>query len=69
MENAIRYTLEISPEFEEKLTVLAAKIRGDKSDVLLRSVALLEIALRAKQEDLKVGIAEKETPMRTEIIL
>lgn len=64
----IRLSLDISPEANALLEELAEKIGGTKSEVLRKAIALMEVAVEAKRQGKKFGIAEKEQPLATEIV-
>lgn len=64
----VRLSLDISPELNSLLEQLAVKIGGTKSDVLRKSIALMEIMVEAKKQGKKFGIAERDQPLATEII-
>ena len=64
----VRLSLEVSPELNDKLDELSDKIHGSKSDVLRRAVALMDIAVLARDEGHKLGIADRNQPLVTEII-
>lgn len=64
----IRLSLDISPELNTLLEQLAVKTGGTKSDVLRKAIALMEVAVDAKRRGLKLGLAEKDQPLATEII-
>jgi predicted transcriptional regulator len=64
----IRLSLEVSPEMNEKLEELADKLNGTKSDVLRKAISLVEVAVRAKEEGKKFGIAAPDQTLSTEII-
>jgi len=64
----VRLSLDISPEANELIERLATQIGGTKSDVLRKAVALMEIAVDAKRQGKKFGIAEKDQQLATEII-
>jgi predicted transcriptional regulator len=66
--NKVRLSLDISPELNELLADLAYKMGGSKSDVLRKAIALMEIAVEAKRQGKKFGIAEKDQPLATEIV-
>jgi predicted transcriptional regulator len=61
-------SLDISPELNDLLNDLAAKMGGTKSDVLRKAIALMEIAVDAKRQGKKFGIAEKDQQLATEIV-
>lgn len=64
----IRLSLDISPETNSLLEDLAKKIGGTKSDVLRKAIVLMEVAVEAKRQGRKLGIAEKDQPLATEIV-
>jgi predicted transcriptional regulator len=64
----IRLSLDISPEANTLLEELAEKIGGTKSEVLRKAIALMEVAVEAKRQGKKFGIAERDQPLATEII-
>jgi hypothetical protein len=67
-DETIRLSLDVSPELYATLNSLAAKLHTTKSDVLRKAVALLEVAVRAKEENKKFGIAAPEQTLETEIV-
>ena len=67
-EETIRLSLDVSPELYETLDSLAAKLHSTKSDVLRKAVALLEVAVRAKEEHKKFGVAAPDQTLETEIV-
>jgi len=64
----IRVNVDISEELNAKLEALAGKAHGSKSDVLRRALALYDAAVEAHDRGLKVGFAEKEQDLKTEVI-
>jgi predicted transcriptional regulator len=64
----IRLSLDISPETNELLEQLATRIGGTKSEVLRKAIVLMEVAVEAKRQGRKFGIAEKDQPLATEIV-
>jgi predicted transcriptional regulator len=64
----IRLSLDVSPEAYETLEQLATKIGGTKSDVLRKAMALMVVVVEAKLQGKKLGIAEKDQPLATEIV-
>lgn len=64
----VRLSLDITPELNTLLDTLATNIGGTKSDVLRKAIALMEVAVDAKRQGKKFGIAEKDQPLATEII-
>lgn len=68
MAKGIRLSLDVSPELNETLESLAEATHGTKSDVLRKAIALMEIAVDAKRDGLKLGVVEKDQRVATEII-
>jgi predicted transcriptional regulator len=64
----IRLSLDVSPELYETLNTLAAKLHSTKSDVLRKAIVLLEVAVRAKEENKKFGVAAPDQTLETEIV-
>ncbi len=64
----IRVSLDISPELYTKLQSLSHDIRGTKSDVLRKSLALMDVAVQARKQGKKIGIADSSEQLSTEII-
>jgi predicted transcriptional regulator len=65
---SIRLSLEVSPQMNEKLEELADKLHGSKSDVLRKAIALIEVAVRAKEEGKKFGVAAPGQELATEVV-
>jgi len=64
----VRLSLDISVEANALLEQLAEQIGGTKSEVLRKAIALMEVAVEAKRQGKKFGIADKDQELRTEII-
>lgn len=64
----IRLNFVVSPEVNEVLEALAYKTGGTKTEVFRRALALMEAVVDAKQQGKKIGIADKDQPLVTEII-
>ncbi len=64
----VRLSLDISSEMNELLEKLADLTGGTKSDVLRKAITLMEVAVEAKRNGKKFGIAEKDQPLATEIV-
>ena len=64
----VRVSLDISPELNEKLQAMARDINGTRSEVLRKSLALLDVALEATRNGKKIGIADRSDQFTTEII-
>ena len=64
----VRISLDISPELNERLQSMARDIHGTKSDVLRKSLALMEVSLQATKEGKKFGAAERSDQLTTEVV-
>lgn len=64
----VRLSLDISAELNALLEQLASTTGGTKSDVLRKAIALMEVAVEAKRQGKKFGIADKDQQLATEII-
>lgn len=64
----IRLSLDISPELNSLLEDLAEQTGGTKSDVLRKAIALMRVAVDAKRQGRKFGVAEQDQPLATEIV-
>ncbi|MEC4815585.1 MAG: CopG family transcriptional regulator [Scytonema sp. PMC 1069.18] len=63
----VHFNLDLSPELNDTLEELAGKIGVTKSDVLRQAITLMELMVTAKEKGKKVGIAEPEQALATEI--
>ena len=64
----IALSLFISPQLNETLNELAAKTGGSKVDVFRKALALFELAVDARDQGKKFGIAEKDQSLTTEVV-
>jgi predicted transcriptional regulator len=64
----VRLSVDVSPELNETLETLARKIHGSKSDVLRKAIALMEVAVGAKEDKKKFGVAAPGQTLETEIV-
>jgi Arc/MetJ-type ribon-helix-helix transcriptional regulator len=65
-----RLNFDVSPELDEIIEKLV-KLTGStsKSEVLRRSIALMEVAVEAKQDGKKIVIAEKDRTPVAEVVI
>jgi predicted transcriptional regulator len=68
-QDMVRLNLDLSPKLNEILEELANKIGGSKSDVLRQAITLMQIMVIAKEQTNKLGIAEADQLIATEIIM
>jgi Arc/MetJ-type ribon-helix-helix transcriptional regulator len=67
--NKIKLSLEVSPELNQALETLVQKHAGStKSEVLRKAIALMQVAVEAREQGKKIGITEKDQPLGTELI-
>ncbi|MDF5712216.1 MAG: DNA-binding protein [Nostoc sp. S4] len=64
----IQINLDLSPELYETISNLAQQINGDNTEVLLKAIALLEVAVEAKQKGKYIWIADENQNLETKII-
>lgn len=60
--------LDLSPELYETLNNLAQQINGDNADVLLKAIALMELAVEAKQNGKHIWIADENQNLEAEVV-
>jgi len=63
----VQMTLTMSPALEAKLARLAVASGSPESDVLLKAIALYEVALQAKLKGRDVAILDEEKRLVREI--
>jgi predicted transcriptional regulator len=63
-----RLSLDVSDEVNDVLESLASKMHGTKSDVLRKAIALMQVAVTAKEEGKKFGVADSDNTLTTEVI-
>jgi hypothetical protein len=64
----IQFHLDLSLELYETINNLAQQINGDYAEVLLKAIALLELAIEAKQQDKHLWIVDNQHNLETEIV-
>ena len=65
---AVRLSLAISPELNERLEEIAASSHSTKSEVLRKALALFDIVAEAKSEKRRFGILDQDKQLVTEIV-
>lgn len=63
-----RVSLDVSPQLFQKLEELSREIHGSKADVLRRSIALFDLAVKAAKKDKKIGVARDSEALETEFV-
>jgi Arc/MetJ-type ribon-helix-helix transcriptional regulator len=65
----IKLSLEVSTELNDVLEQMVEKHVGtNKSEVLRKAIALMQVAVMAREEGKKIGIAEKDQRLATEFV-
>jgi predicted transcriptional regulator len=64
----IRLSLDVSPELNETLDELAQETGTTKSDILRKAIALMEVAVEAKQHQNRLGIFDQQQHLVREIV-
>jgi hypothetical protein len=64
----VQINLDLSPELYETINNLVQQINGDNTEVFLKAIALLEIAVEAKLKGKHLWITDEEQNLETEII-
>jgi predicted transcriptional regulator len=65
---AIRLSLSVSPELNERLEQLAASGHTSKSEILRKAIALFDVVAEAKSEKKRFGILDQNKHLLTEIV-
>jgi predicted transcriptional regulator len=65
---AIRLSLAVSPELNERLEQLAIAGHTSKSDILRKAIALFDVVAEAKSEKKRIGILDQNKHLLTEIV-
>jgi predicted transcriptional regulator len=68
MKDTIRLSLDLSPKLNDALESLAHRTGSTKTEVLRKSIALMEVAVEAREHGQKFGVAEKSTPLTKEVV-
>lgn len=64
----IQISLDLSPELYQTLNNLTQHINGDNAEVLIKAIALLEVAVDAKQKGKHIWITDDNQNLETEIV-
>lgn len=64
----VQINLDLSPELYETLNNLAEQINGDNAEVLLKAIALMEVAVEAKQQGKHIWIADENQNLEAEVV-
>lgn len=66
--DVVRLNLDISAQLNAKLDGLAESIGGSKSDVLRKAIALMELAVDAKNNAQKLVVVDSSNKIVKEIV-
>ena len=64
----IRLSFDVTPELNDQLQDIAEEVGGTKTEVLRKAIALMRVAVDAKRDGKKFGVAERNQPLATEIV-
>ena len=64
----IKLNLDISPELYQTLNNLAQTMDEDSAIILLKAIALMEVAVEAKQQGTHLWITDDKQHLETEIV-
>ena len=68
IQKSIRLSLDVSPELNNALNEMAKKTHTSKSDVLRKSVVLMELAVNEKEKGRHLGIVDQNNQVIKEIV-
>ena len=68
MSKMVRLSVDFSPEVYDLMSQLAEETHTTKSDLLRKAIALIEVAVHAKQRGEKLGLMDKDRNVVTEIV-
>ncbi len=64
----VTLSLAVSPELDKKLGEMARASRLTKNDLLLKAIALFDVATEAAQEQKHLGLFDRDRNLVTEIV-
>ena len=64
----IRLTLDVSPDLNQTLEHLASQTGSTKSDLLRRAIALVEVAVEARQKGQRLSLSDENDKVLTKIV-
>ena len=68
MKKSTRLSLDVSPELNETLDEISKKTHASKSEVLRKSIALMEVAVREKELHHHLAVINNDNQVVKEII-
>lgn len=66
--NTTSISLQVSPELNALLENMASESHSTKSDVMLKAIAMMDVAIKAKNNNQKVGILDLNDNLVNEIV-
>jgi predicted transcriptional regulator len=63
----VTYTLTVSDTLNDRLNRMAADHGGSPGDVLAKAIALLEVAMTARQQDCCLAVLDTDNRVQTKI--
>lgn len=67
--NLVRFSVDISPDLNQRLESLAEKTHVSKGEILKRGLVLMEAASQARDRGSKIGAAKPDVQLETEFIV
>ena len=68
LKEKVRLSLDVTEELNRTLESLAARSGNTKSELLRKAIALMVIAVQAKEKGQKLGVAREGQTLETEIV-
>lgn len=68
VDRTVRLTVDVSQDLNALIEELARSSHTSKSEILRRSIALMDFAQKAKREGKKVGAARQDQELVTEVV-
>jgi len=66
--DTVSLSLHVSPELNRMLEEMASDTHTTKSDVMRKAIAIMEVAIKAKQSKQKIGILDQNDRLINEIV-
>jgi len=66
--NKVRLSLDVSSELNDTLDSMAERTHSSKSDVLRKSIALMEVALQEREQGNHLSVVSKDQKIVKEIV-
>lgn len=66
--DTVRLSLDLSPALDETLDALVKRTGHTKAEILRKGIALVEVAVDAKEGGKKLGVADRADQLSREIV-